>query len=143
MLVIETIRNIRLHFQGGSCRSVYTQFLRFAAVGAIGTAFHYMALYLLVEYSGSGPVLASSVGFVLGAVINYFLNYRFTFASEKLHTEALPKFFLVAILGLPLNSGVMAFYTSVIPLHYLLAQLLATGVVLIWNFTANRIWTFR
>lgn len=143
MYVIEAIRNIRLHFQGDSCISVYTQFLRFAAVGAIGTGFHYMALFLLVEYFHTGAVLASSAGFVLGAVINYFLNYRFTFASEKLHGETLPKFFLVAILGLPLNSGVMAFYTVVIPVHYLLAQLIATGIVLVWNFTANRIWTFR
>jgi putative flippase GtrA len=28
-------------------------------------------------------------------------------------------------------------------LHYLPAQLIATGLVLIWTFSCNRIWTFR
>ncbi len=119
------------------------QFFRFAAVGAIGTLVHYVALFGLVETGISGVVVATSCGFVLGAFTNYFLNYHFTFGSQKQHRETLPKFLFVASLGFPINSGIVAFYTTVIPLHYLVAQLIATGVVLLWNFIVNRWWTFR
>lgn len=134
---------MQLNTRADTRLSIYNQFIRFATVGAIGTIFHYLALYLLVEFSVVGVVLASSMGFVLGAIINYFLNYKFTFDSNKLHVEAMPKFFIVAILGFPINAGVMGLYTHYVPIHYLLAQLQATGLVLVWNFAVNRIWTFR
>jgi putative flippase GtrA len=37
----------------------------------------------------------------------------------------------------------MSVAISLIQLHYLIAQVIATGIVLIWNFLGNRIWTFR
>jgi len=119
------------------------QFVSFTAVGAVGTAAHYSALVVLVQFMHVGPVPASGVGFVLGALVNYILNYRLTFRSTKLHRESMPKFFLVAIVGLVLNTAIMALLTEIFRLHYLLSQILATGSVLVWNFTANRYWTFK
>ena len=143
MRAIKRILEVGLEARLNAYLPVLIQFFRFAAVGAIGTLVHYFVLFLLVEYAASNVVTASSVGFVFGAFTNYFLNYHFTFGSQKQHTEALPKFLFVAFLGLPINSGIVAFYTTVVPIYYLLAQLLATGVVLLWNFAVNRLWTFR
>ena len=103
---------------------VIRQFFSFAAVGAVGTAAHYST-------------------FIVGALVNYTLNYRLTFQSSKLHRDSMPKFFLVALFGLGFNTAIMAFVTEVWRLHYLLAQILATGGVLVWNFTVNRFWTFK
>jgi putative flippase GtrA len=76
-------------------------------------------------------------------VISYLLNYRFTFRSTKQHREALSKFFVVAAVGFVLNGAIMAGLTGPAGLHYLPAQLVTTGVVLIWTFLCNRFWTFR
>ena len=89
------------------------------------------------------PVIASAVGFVLGAFVNYILNYRYTFRSTKNHREAMTKFMAVALAGLILNTFIMAMATGYFALHYLLAQILATGLVLIWNYSVNLLWTFR
>jgi len=118
------------------------QFVRYAGAGAIGTAFHYAVLIALVQLARFDAVVASTAGAVAGAVVNYTLNHRFTFASEKPHTRALPRFALVAAAGVALNAAVM---TSVLYLagpHYLLAQVAATGAVLAAGFLANRAWTF-
>jgi putative flippase GtrA len=122
---------------------VLDRFLRFSAVGAIGTAAHYATLVLLVQRFHADPVGASAVGFVVGALVNYALNYRFTFASNKRHTEAMTKFFTVALIGLGVNALMMAVLAKLFGLYYLLAQVLTTGAVLIWNFAANHAWTFR
>jgi len=37
----------------------------------------------------------------------------------------------------------MAAGVNVFQLHYLLVQVIATGLVLLWNFAGNRSWTFR
>lgn len=118
------------------------QFVRFGTVGAVGTAAHYGVLFALVEGCAASVVLATSVGALLGAVINYLLNYRFTFASVRPHQEVLPRFMLIAAAGLVLNAAIMAVLPRV-GLYYLVAQVLATGAVLTFNFAANRLWTFK
>jgi hypothetical protein len=76
------------------------QFLSFALIGLLGTAAHFLVLYVLVSQLDFGPVSASSVGAVTGALVNYGLNYRLTFRSQKKHRDALPKFLVVASGGL-------------------------------------------
>ncbi len=124
-------------------RVIGRQFLTFAAVGAVGTAAHYATLVLLVEALRTSPIVGTTIGFVCGAVVNYLLNRRFTFASARNHQTALPQFLCVAALGAGLNYVAVATLTSWPGVHYLVAQAIATCFVLLWNFLANRYWTFR
>jgi putative flippase GtrA len=79
------------------------RFLKYTCVGAAGTAFQYMILILLVSTGSTGPVAASSVGAIFGAIINYILNYHFTFRSRENHSRSAPRFFFVAITGFCVN----------------------------------------
>jgi putative flippase GtrA len=121
--------------------AVARQFLAFAAVGACGTVTHYATLIAGVSL-GIDPVAASALGWTLGAVVNYSLNYRFTFRSGLSHREAAPRFAVVAAIGLLLNTLLMATFIRM-GLHYLIAQVIATGVVLCCNFLLSRVWAFR
>lgn len=118
------------------------QFLRYAAMGVMGTAFHYAVLIALVQFAHTGAVGASTVGAVAGALVNYTLNHRYTFASDKTLGHALPRFALVAVAGIALNALVMAAVLAVAEPHYLVAQVMATGAVLAAGYIANRAWTF-
>lgn len=119
------------------------QFWRFSVVGVIGTAVHYIVLIALVQMMNFDTVGASAVGFAAGALVNYSLNYRFTFKSTKRHQEAMLKFFAIAVIGLVLNSSIMEFAVHQLHLHYLVSQIIATALVLIWSFGGNRLWAFR
>ena len=116
-------------------------FLTFSLVGVIGTLAHYSILYALVEFFGFNPVWASGWGALAGLIVNYILNYSLTFKSQQSHVQTFPKFALIASLGFCLNLALMALLTP--HLYYLYAQVLTTGVVLIWNFFANSFWTFQ
>ena len=117
------------------------QFGLFALVGLVGTAAHYAVLYSLVEFHGIGAVAASGWGALTGLVINYTLNYTLTFRSDHAHWRTFPKFALIAGVGLALNQALMALLVGW-GLYYLWAQVLVTGMVLVWNFIGNRWWTF-
>ncbi len=119
------------------------RFIRFAGVGAIGTLAHYVVLILLISRLGAGAVRASSAGFVIGALVNYLLNYRLTFRSRRPHMVAAPMFFSVAFVGFWLNAGAMTVLEGQLDFHYLAAQALATSVTLLWNFLVNNFVTFR
>ena len=119
------------------------QFLAFATVGGVATAAHFAVLALFVESFGTEPIPASVAGYLTGMVTGYLLNYRFTFRSRKRHHEAFAKFTMVAVVGLSINTAIMTVGVEWLALHYLASQVVATGLTLIWNFIANRLWTFR
>ncbi len=118
------------------------QFSLFTLVGAVGSVAHYLLLIVLVELADSDAVITSMAGALLGAIINYLLNHRYTFRSDRRHREALPRFLAVAAVGFALNALLMWLGVDVAGLHYLLAQVLATVLVLVWNWLGNRLWTF-
>ncbi len=123
-------------------RSTAPQFLRYAGAGIAGTALQYAVLVALVQLAGVGAVAASTLGAIAGALVNYRLNHQFTFASDKTHGHALPRFVVVAVGGIALNALVLATMLALVTSHYLIAQVAATGAVLVAGFLVNRTWTF-
>ncbi|WP_431862343.1 GtrA family protein [Azospirillum sp.] len=118
------------------------QFAMFVVVGCAAAAGHYGLLVALVELGHAPAVPASAAGFILGGVISYLLNYHFVFNSAGEHRTTAGKFLAVAVTGLALNSALMWVLTHWAALHYLLAQVTATGTVMLWSYGANRFWTF-
>ncbi|MBI4292588.1 MAG: GtrA family protein [Betaproteobacteria bacterium] len=119
------------------------QFVNFTGVGFVSAIGHYGLLIALVQIASAPAVPASAAGALLGAWINYTLNYHYTFRSSKRHREAVVKFAVVATVGLVLNTFFMWVGVEVIGAHYLLSQIVTTGLVLIWSFAGNRFWTFH
>jgi putative flippase GtrA len=124
-------------------RVTTTPFLRYVGAGGVGTLCHYMLLGLLVSVFGVRPALASVAGAVVGASVNYILNYHFTFACNMAHRVTVPRFAVVAGISVALNGVGMWFATSKLGLHYFIAQLGCTVLVLVIGYLVNAAWTFR
>lgn len=123
-------------------RGLGRQFASFVVVGAAAFVAHYGVLIGLVEGFRVGAVAATLVGFVAGGAVSYLLNRRHTYVSHRPHAEATPRFGAVALVGFGLTWLLMALLTRRLGLPYLPAQLATTGVVLVWSFSAHRLWTF-
>lgn len=123
-------------------RVLARQFSAFVVVGLIAAVAHYGALIGLVEARLLGPVPATLLGFLAGATVSYLLNRRFSFVSDRPHREALWRFGVVSSVGFVVTGVMMAALTGLIGMPYLPAQVVTTGIVLFWNFLANRAWTF-
>lgn len=123
-------------------RSIGRQFAAFLVVGSLAFVVHYGTMIVLVEAFGVGPVVAALTGYASGGLVSYVMNRRHTYASDRPHAEATPRFGLVAAIGFGLTWLMMAVLTGRFGVPYLPAQVLTTGIVLFWNFFANRTWTF-
>jgi putative flippase GtrA len=123
-------------------RHLAGQFLRFGGVGVLAAAGHYGTLVGAVEFLGAPAVPATLAGYLVGGAVSYVLNRHWTFASDADHRAAIAKFALVAAVGFALTGLAMALLTGPARLHYLPAQVLTTGIVMLWSFWANRLWTF-
>ena len=127
---------------GKSLRRLAEQFSTFTLVGVVGTIVHYLVMAVMIEAYALPPVPSSATGFLTSAVVSYLLNYKITFSSRIRHRLALPRFLVVGTIGLALNTLLVGALSGPANLHWLIAQVVATLVVLCWNFGANRVWTF-
>lgn len=119
-----------------------SQLLRFALVGGLATGIHYaVALVLVLNFTV--PVLvASSIGFVLSAVVNYSLNARLTFGARSRPLAQKLRFVVAAGFGLVLNYAVLGACLR-LDMWPPLAQVVATLFTLLANFGVNAAWVFR
>jgi len=122
---------------------VKKKFISFVFVGGFATGVQYAILVAGVQLLSLSPTWASSLGFAISAIFNYTLNYYVTFRSANRHTEAAAKFAVIAAAGLLINGGIMHVGVAIFAIHYVVVQIVATVIVLFWNFLGNHLWSFR
>jgi len=115
----------------------------------------FVVIHLLHPETKTLPSLAvvltgSAVGFMVAVVNGFLWNRHWTFRQGHVPGASgqFAIFLLVNIVGLGLNTALMAlFYERLqifhaLPKPYVFCQLLATVFVTFWNFFANSRWTF-
>ena len=115
---------------------------RYTAVGLVATAAHYAVLFACVQWLQRPAYVGSGVGALVGAQVAFFGNRGFTFAHRGSILAAWPRFQATALLGALLGMAIVAAGVA-LGVHYLLAQVAATGLGLLLTYAVNRAWTFR
>ena len=124
-------------------RVTIQRFLRYAFVGAIGTSAQYAVLAALVLTRTCSALKASCLGALAGALVNYALNYTMTFRSTGPHRRSAPRFLVVAVMAIVLNSVSMSVLMQTFHLPWLAAQGMTTVCLLLLTYSASSLWTFR
>lgn len=138
-----------------------TRFLRFLVVGTAGAVVDFGAFNLLSVKLNVLPVVASVFSFGAAVTSNFMWNRVWTYpdSRSKSVSAQVGQFSLVSLVGLlirtplfaalnPVWSSLLSKWTGPLPVSARqvannLALACAVGVVLIWNFAANRLWTYN
>lgn len=115
--------------------------IRYTAVGGVATAVHFAVLALCVEAWHWPAWWGSGVGAVVGAQVAFWGNRRLTFDHQGSWRHAWWRFMLTALGGAVLGMVIVAALTAV-QCHYLIAQAVATTLVLVLGYVVNRMWSF-
>lgn len=127
----------------GDLKPSMKQFLIYALFGAAATLVHYTVLVSLVEMALLSPPPAAFVGALCGALVGFILNYKITFAaSNPLVEMALMRFLLTAAVGAFVSAALVWVCVELFQWHYLVAQILATVLLLVLTYQVNRRWSF-
>jgi putative flippase GtrA len=132
-------------------RKELVRFVKFAVVGGFGAAIDFGVLNLMHRLFGWHLLWANTLSVSIAIVSNFTWNRLWTFPESRSRRkrEQLPQFALINFVGLGINNlivvGLDAVFSQFIPdpWDYNLAKAIAIGVVLFWNFGANRLWTYR
>jgi putative flippase GtrA len=124
---------------------------RFLAVGTVGTLLDFSLLTLL-KLAGLPTLFSNSLSFTAGMLNNFTWNRLWTFndGNQTNWRKQFAQFTLISLFGLALNNiivlsleGALGNILGQPEWGYLPAKVIATGVVVFWNYFANRIWTFK
>lgn len=133
------------------------RFIKFLFVGGMGFAIDFGVFNVLIQIVHFEVWMANPISFGMAVINNYLWNRYWIYPEtrDQRKREQLPTFFVVSVLGLAINTGVLVvslpFFAALLTSFGLvidhgaenLAKVLATGVVLFWNFFVNRFVTFR
>ena len=123
--------------------AVLMKFLKFGAVGLSGVFVDFGVTYLCKEKLKIQKYIANAIGFCTAATTNYILNRVWTFGSHNPEgAMEFMKFFGVSLVGLGINTFILWFLTSKLKWNFYFSKLCAIGVVTIWNFIINYLFTF-
>jgi putative flippase GtrA len=134
-----------------AARKELTRVSRFLTVGVLGTTLDFSILTLL-KLAGLPTLIANSLSFTAGLVNNFTWNRLWTF-RDNLRPDwqkQFAQYALVSLVGLALNDLIVVSLEHTLgelfgqpAWGYLPAKVIATGVVVFWNYFANRTWTFK
>ena len=131
------------------------QFIKFCIIGSTSFAIDFGISYFLTFPLHMWWVLAKTISFSLAVTNGFFWNQRWTFRAvgHRKHHEQYAMFAGVNIVGWLLNVSIMktVFWISTGTFRgqhptkpvWLAATILATVIVVFWNFFANKHWTFK
>ena len=118
-------------------------FTLYVVSGLAAVATHYAFAVVAVEALGWRALVATSAGFLVGAVTKYFMNYFLAFASAAPHVQAIPRFAVMLATLFAANAAIFWALHDEYGLHYMLAQVLTTGLLIPVGYVVNRLWVFR
>ncbi len=120
------------------------KFLKFGLVGTVGIAVDFSITWILREKLRRNQYFANAMGFCFACTGNYFLNRIFTFQDHNpnIGLQYL-SFFVISFIGLIINSLLLLVIQKRTNLDFYYSKILVTGLLFLWNYSANSYYTFR
>ena len=124
-------------------REILMKFIRFGVVGFSGVFVDFGITFIGKELLKIQKYVANAIGFTVAASTNYVLNRVWTFHSHnpEIAMEYF-KFIVISFIGLGINTLILWVLVSKFKQNFYLSKLFAIGVVTVWNFVANILYTF-
>lgn len=120
------------------------KFIKFGVVGVSGVVVDFGTTWLLKEILKINRYIANSTGFMCAVVSNYILNRIWTFHSHDTAVAVqFSKFLGVALIGLAMNNAIIFYLNERKKVPFYVSKAIATGIVMLWNFGANYLFTFK
>ena len=122
-------------------KKLFEQITKFAVVGGTAFIIDYFGMIFLTEVLHINYLISSIISFTLSMIYNYVLSVRwvFTVNNQLSRQKQFVIFVLLSVVGLLLNTLFMWMFTDLVHLDYRIAKIIATALVMVYNFISRKI----
>ena len=133
----------------------FVQFIKFGLVGVANTAVDWIVFFGITHYIATDKSFeptAKAIAFVVAVINSYIWNTIWTFNKEYKKstgkdtgkkTATFVKFFVVSTVGWGINYFAFKYTRFNLNQGQIVALIVASGSAIIWNFFANKFWTYK
>ncbi len=117
------------------------QLVRYCFVGGIAAVVNIGMLYVFTDMLHIYYIISNVMSFILGLIVNYVLSKKFVFQDSKeiKKSKEFIVYGIIGVLGLIIDTILVALFTSKIHFYYLISKIISTILVFIWNFVARKV----
>ena len=118
------------------------QIIRFAAVGGSAFVIDYGILFVLNSFLGVDHLIASAISFSVSVIYNYVLSTLWVFDVDESQSKSqqLTVFMVLSIIGLAINELIMWICVNNLGMLVMVGKIIATAVVMVYNFITRKIY---
>ena len=122
-------------------KKILYQIVKFGGVGVLCFLIDFAVLFVLTDLAQINVLISSAIAFTVSVIANYYLSVKFVFAVDEKKSKArnFILFVVFSVIGLLLTELLMHLGVNVLVWNYMLVKILATGIVMVFNFVTRKI----
>lgn len=122
-------------------KSLIQQLIRFGFVGGSAFLIDYGIMILLTEVFSIDYLVSSGISFSISVIYNYIMSifWVFNVDKEKNGVTNFAIFMVLSIIGLGINQLIMWLMVDKAGVFYMFSKIVATAVVMVYNFITRKI----
>lgn len=120
---------------------LFAQIIKFGFVGGTSFVIDAGILFLLTEFCGIHYLLSGAISFTASVIYNYMLSIKWVFDAKKdvNKVQELAVFIGLSVIGLGLNQLLMWLSVDIFHIYYMLSKIIATAIVMVYNFVTRKL----
>ena len=122
-------------------KELLIQIFKFIIVGGIATLLDWAIYYILYRFVGINPLIANIISFAISVTYNYYASCKYVFNVTKSKTKyrLFLEFVAFSLIGLGINELLIFILYTKLSWNAMLVKILATAIVMIFNFVTRKI----
>lgn len=117
------------------------QMFKFAIVGGLAFVIDYVTLIICKEVFHLDTLISAAIAFTVSVIVNYILSVKWVFDVSDKHSgkRNFIIFIVFSLMGLGLTELIMWIGEDLLHISYLIVKIVATIIVMIFNFITRKI----
>ncbi len=122
----------------------YTKLMKFILVGGTSAATSVVVLYALTHYAHVWYLLSSVISFFFAFFVSFFLQKFWTFQERSFSNidKQLFRYSVIILCNLMLNTAALYLFVEFYHMHYVVAQLVAGGLISVVSYVCYQRYIF-
>lgn len=140
ILVKKSLKLLHINVKKNT-ENLLIQVFKFVIVGGFAFIIDYITLLYSKEVLKLNVLLAAALAFTISVIFNYIASIKWVFEvnENKSKKKNFIVFIILSILGLIITEIIMFIGTDIIKIHYLIVKIIATAIVMVFNFITRKI----
>lgn len=117
------------------------QIFKFIIVGGTATIIDWAVYYVLYNFLHVNPLIANILSFTVSVIYNYIASVKWVFDvnKEKSKIKMVIEFLVFSVIGLLISELLLWLGINKLSLNAMLVKIVATAIVMVFNFITRKI----